>query len=203
MGNLQLTFQCPSCGSTEGVDHGTEIRCKHCGNKYRKSLKNEPVYADLSYAVNERQEADFDKARRRYDALIKQYQSGSGMEEAYWGRFLCEQYVIFYQNDAGESIPSFWNINDEPCQKSASYQKALEYGAQSGNLENYEKLAEQMGDEMVIAKLNIDEVPLVAHKEAIEVIPTLVLYRNGKALGSIVAPESKARIEQFIEESLV
>ena len=144
MDNLQLTFQCPSCGSTEGVDHGTEIRCKHCGNKYRKSLKNEPVYADLSYAVNERQEADFDKARRRYDALIKQYQSGSGMEEAYWGRFLCEQYVIFYQNDAGESIPSFWNINDEPCQKSASYQKALEYGAQSGNLENYEKLAEQI-----------------------------------------------------------
>ena len=56
--------------------------------------------------------------------------------------------------------------------------------------------------ELVIAKLNIDEVPLVAHKEAIEVIPTLVLYRNGKALGSIVAPESKARIEQFIDESL-
>ena len=66
----------------------------------------------------------------------------------------------------------------------------------------YEKIAEQMGDEMVIAKLNIDEVPLVAHKEAIEVIPMLVLYRNGKALGSIVAPESKARIEQFIDESL-
>ena len=66
----------------------------------------------------------------------------------------------------------------------------------------YEKLAEQMGDEMVIAKLNIDEGPLVAHKEAIEVIPTLVLYRNGKALGSIVAPESKARIEQFIDETI-
>ena len=66
----------------------------------------------------------------------------------------------------------------------------------------YEKLAEQMGDEMVIAKLNIDEVPLVAHKEAIEVIPTLVLYKNGKALGSIVAPESKARIDDFILENL-
>ena len=66
----------------------------------------------------------------------------------------------------------------------------------------YEKIAQQMGDEIVVAKLNIDEVPLVAHREAIEVIPTLVLYRNGKALGSIVAPESKARIEQFIDESL-
>ena len=66
----------------------------------------------------------------------------------------------------------------------------------------YEKIAEQAGDELIVAKLNIDEAPLVAHKEAIEVIPTLVLYRNGKALGSIVAPESKARIEQFIDETI-
>lgn len=66
----------------------------------------------------------------------------------------------------------------------------------------YDKIAQQMGDGMVVAKLNIDEVPLIAHKEAIEVIPTLVLYKNGKALGSIVAPESKARIEQFIDETI-
>lgn len=66
----------------------------------------------------------------------------------------------------------------------------------------YEKLAEQMGDALVVAKLNIDEAPRIAQKEAIEVIPTLVLYKNGKALGSIVAPESKARIEQFIDETI-
>ena len=67
----------------------------------------------------------------------------------------------------------------------------------------YDKIAQQMGDDMVIAKINIDDEPLIAHQEQIEVIPTLVLYRDGKVLGSIVAPESKARIEQFIDESLV
>ena len=67
----------------------------------------------------------------------------------------------------------------------------------------YDKIAQQMGEDMVIAKINIDEEPLIAHQEQIEVIPPLVLYRGGKALGSIVAPESKARIEQFIDESLV
>ena len=67
----------------------------------------------------------------------------------------------------------------------------------------YDKIAQQMGGELVVAKIDIDEEPLVAHQEQIEVIPTLVLYRSGKVLGSIVAPESKARIEQFIEESLV
>ena len=67
----------------------------------------------------------------------------------------------------------------------------------------YDKVAQQMEGDVVVAKMNIDDEPLIAHQEQIEVIPTLVLYRGGKVLGSIVAPESKARIEQFIEESLV
>jgi thioredoxin len=66
----------------------------------------------------------------------------------------------------------------------------------------YEKIAQQYGEELVVAKLNIDEVPEIAEQERIEVIPTLVLYKGGKALGSIVAPESKARIEAFIREML-
>ena len=53
-----------------------------------------------------------------------------------------------------------------------------------------------------IGLINIDEEPLLANIEQIEVIPTLVLYRDGQALGSIVAPESKARIEEFIEQTL-
>ena len=66
----------------------------------------------------------------------------------------------------------------------------------------YEKIAEEFSETVTVAKVNIDEAPLVANAERIEVIPTLVLYRNGKALGSIVAPESKAMIENFIAETL-
>lgn len=64
----------------------------------------------------------------------------------------------------------------------------------------YEKIAEQYGDELVVAKLNIDEEPLVANGEHIEVIPTLVLYHKGQAQGFVVAPESKAAIEEFIAQ---
>ena len=66
----------------------------------------------------------------------------------------------------------------------------------------YDKIAQQYGDRMVVAKVNIDDEPALAEKEMIEVIPTLVLYRDGKALGSIVAPESKAMIESFLQEKL-
>lgn len=66
----------------------------------------------------------------------------------------------------------------------------------------YEKIAEQYGNLIHVAKVNIDEEQALAIQEQIEVIPTLVLYKGGQALGSIVAPESKASIEAFIQETL-
>ena len=66
----------------------------------------------------------------------------------------------------------------------------------------YERIADQFGEELLVAKVNIDEAPALAHREKIEVIPTLVLYRDGEAIGSVVAPESKAAIEDFIRRTL-
>lgn len=66
----------------------------------------------------------------------------------------------------------------------------------------YEKIAQQYGDNMVVAKVNIDEEALLADSQQIEVIPTLVLYRGEKPLGFIVAPESKAQIDDFIRNTL-
>ena len=66
----------------------------------------------------------------------------------------------------------------------------------------YEKVAEECGDSLAVAKINIDEEAALADAEQIEVIPTLVLYRNGKAVDSIVNPGSKAAIDQFIQEAL-
>jgi len=64
------------------------------------------------------------------------------------------------------------------------------------------KKVSEENDRVMIAQVNIDDEPGLANRERIEVIPTLVLYQGGEALGSIVAPESKARIEEFIRETL-
>lgn len=66
----------------------------------------------------------------------------------------------------------------------------------------YEKIAEEYGDQLLIGKVNIDEESQLAEAEKIEVIPTLVLYRGGKAVDSIVAPDSKAAIERFIQTAM-
>lgn len=64
-----------------------------------------------------------------------------------------------------------------------------------------DKIADSREDVLVV-KVNIDEEPELAQQERIEVIPTLVVYKEGFDLGSIVAPESKARIDEFLRETL-
>ena len=66
----------------------------------------------------------------------------------------------------------------------------------------YDKIAQQFGEAVEVVKINIDDEAALAEQEKIEVIPTLVLYREGKALASVVAPESKAAIENFLRENL-
>ena len=65
-----------------------------------------------------------------------------------------------------------------------------------------QQLSHQYSGKRTGATVNIADEQVLAHKAQIEVIPTLVIYENGEALGSIVAPDSKARIEEFIEETL-
>ena len=65
----------------------------------------------------------------------------------------------------------------------------------------YDKVAEGWGEDIHVVKVNIDDEPALADREKIEVIPTLVLYRGGNAVGSIVAPESKAAIENLIRSA--
>ena len=66
----------------------------------------------------------------------------------------------------------------------------------------YDRIASQLEGRLHVVKVNIDDEPILAHQEHIEVIPTLVLYKDGQAIGSVVAPESKATIEEFIRRSL-
>lgn len=65
-----------------------------------------------------------------------------------------------------------------------------------------EKIARAYGDRLTVGTINIDDEPELAAREQIEVVPTLILYRDGQAVGSLVAPDSKAAIDGLIRESL-
>ena len=65
-----------------------------------------------------------------------------------------------------------------------------------------EQIAKKYENRIVVARVNIDECPDLSRREHIEVVPTLVLYHGGDALGSMVAPESRSRIEEFLADYL-
>ena len=66
----------------------------------------------------------------------------------------------------------------------------------------FDKVGEQYADTLIVGKINYDEEPQLIQRFGIDTIPTLMLFKSGKALGSIVAPASKAAIETFIRETL-
>ena len=65
-----------------------------------------------------------------------------------------------------------------------------------------EKISGQYGGSLIFGQVNIDSDPRLAEQEKIEVVPTFVLYQNGQALGSMTAPDSKAKIEEFLRQNL-
>ncbi len=100
---------------------------------------------------------------------------------------LTEQQLNQYMNEGKAVLVDYWAPWCGYCRRIAPM---------------YDKVAQQYEGRLVAAKINIDEEPELARRERIEVIPTLVLYQNGEALGSLVAPESKGRIEELISQYL-
>lgn len=137
MANYHEGFECVNCGSRECVSDGTYDRCRFCGTKFKRRAYGDDDEWNLRKARIERESANFDESLRVYNRIIEKTDAEAVLESAYWGRFLCEQYVIFYNGDDDSLIPSFWNINDRPCVQSPDYQKAMEYAANSGNAEVY------------------------------------------------------------------
>jgi len=66
----------------------------------------------------------------------------------------------------------------------------------------YDAVAEEYGETLTAARVNVDEEAALAEQEGIDTLPTLVLYRNGEAVGSVVAPGSRAAIDTFLRETL-
>ena len=68
--------------------------------------------------------------------------------------------------------------------------------------EAYDAIAEKYAGQIEVVKVNIDDYEPLCDAQGVDVIPTLILYQNGKAVDQIVAPESQAAIERFIGQTL-
>ena len=63
-----------------------------------------------------------------------------------------------------------------------------------------EELADEFGDNVQIAKMDVDANPETAPKFGIRGIPTLILFKGGEAAGTKVGAASKSQLQEFVNE---
>lgn len=56
------------------------------------------------------------------------------------------------------------------------------------------ELSQELAGKAVFGKLNVDENPMIASTFSIQSIPTIAIFKNGKAVDGIVGAASKAHI---------
>lgn len=65
-----------------------------------------------------------------------------------------------------------------------------------------DEIANEYGDKLKVAKLNIDENPVTPPKFGIRGIPTLMLFRGGNVEATKVGAVSKSQLTAFIDSNL-
>ena len=65
-----------------------------------------------------------------------------------------------------------------------------------------EELAGEFKDSVKFMKLNVDENQKTALDYGVRSIPTLILFKEGKVLDTLIGLVPKARLEEFVRKSL-
>jgi thioredoxin 1 len=63
----------------------------------------------------------------------------------------------------------------------------------------FERLAEKYGNEIIFAKINVDDLPDVAGKYAVRSIPTLLLLRQGSVVEQVVGTRSYDELARILD----
>ena len=65
-----------------------------------------------------------------------------------------------------------------------------------------EEVAVSRKDDLVVAKLNVDENPNIAQKFGIRSIPTLILFKDGAVQAQKMGAMPKSQLDEFLENNL-
>ena len=65
-----------------------------------------------------------------------------------------------------------------------------------------EEISEELADQVIIAKINIDENPDAPGKYGVRGIPTMSLFKNGEAAATKVGAAPKSALKGWIESVL-
>ena len=65
-----------------------------------------------------------------------------------------------------------------------------------------EDVASELGEQIEVIKVNIDENPLTPTKYGVRGIPTLMLFKNGEVAATKVGALPKSKLMEWVQESI-
>jgi thioredoxin 1 len=63
-----------------------------------------------------------------------------------------------------------------------------------------DELAEEYGDQVRFAKLNVDDNQAMAERYGVRSIPTIGFFKDGESVGAVVGAHPKEALQQVIEQ---
>ncbi len=65
-----------------------------------------------------------------------------------------------------------------------------------------EEISDELGEQITIAKINIDDHPETPGKFGVRSIPTMILFKNGEAVETKIGAAPKAALKEWLEGRL-
>jgi len=84
-------------------------------------------------------------------------------------------------------VVDFWAEWCQPCKQIAPF---------------LEELANDLGDQIKVAKVNIDDNPMTPTKYGVRGIPTLMLFKNGEIAATKVGAVPKSKLFEWVQDAL-
>jgi thioredoxin 1 len=64
-----------------------------------------------------------------------------------------------------------------------------------------DEVADERADNIKVVSVNVDDAPEIAAEHGVRGVPTVMLFKSGAKVASLVGAQSKSQLTQFIEQN--
>ncbi|WP_106478564.1 thioredoxin [Phytohalomonas tamaricis] len=65
-----------------------------------------------------------------------------------------------------------------------------------------EEVAAEKSDAVKVVSINVDDAPDIAAEQGVRGVPTVVMFKSGTKVASLVGAQSKPQLTQFIDQNI-